>query len=226
MEYNKEYYLKNSQSDDRLALKFFSKLLKKYCANGALLDYGCGTGYFLKKFPPTYFQKSGIELSEYAKKRAQENNPECTMYNELNEVADNSLDCVASLHVMEHLEKPEDTIQLFFTKLRLGGILFITMPNASSLGKSLKKEGWFAYRDDTHISLLEVAQWKAIVHESGFEILKVGTDGLWDVPYLRYVPVFMQKLLFYPTAAVQIISNSLFIPLRYGENLIIIAQKK
>lgn len=226
MQYDENYYEKNSQSEDRLALRFFSNILKRYCDKGVLLDYGCGTGFFLKKFSALDFHKSGIELSDYARQRTIENNPDCVIYKDVRDVQDSSLDCIASLHVMEHLEDPREMIELFFSKLKFGGILFITMPNCYSLGKKMKKEKWFAYRDATHISLLEVSEWSDIVEESGFKIMKIGTDGLWDVPYWKSFPIFLQKIIFYPTAAIQIVFNRLFIPLKYGENLIIIAKKQ
>jgi 2-polyprenyl-3-methyl-5-hydroxy-6-metoxy-1,4-benzoquinol methylase len=224
-DYTSQYYLENKQSEDRLALKFFSRLLKCFVKRGKLLDYGCGTGFFLKKFSDSQFQKFGIEISEYAKDQASINNPQCTMINSLEELEDNSLDVVASLHVMEHLEDPAATIKTFYRKLRKGGVIFLTVPNNSSIGKRLKGKDWFAFRDKTHISLLAVAEWQAILEAVGFTILTIGTDGLWDVPYLKYVPLFLQKLIFYPTAAVQIILNRLFIPIWLGENLILVGKK-
>lgn len=60
---------------------------------------------------------------------------------------------------------------------------------------------------------------------AGFKILKIGTDGLWDVPYLPFVPLWMQKSLFYPLPALQVITGHLFLPANFGGPLIVVAQK-
>ncbi|MCA9383611.1 hypothetical protein KC909_04545, partial [Candidatus Dojkabacteria bacterium] len=102
---------------------------------------------------------------------------------------------------------------------------FVIMPNDNSIGKKLKGEDWFAYHDKTHISLLPVAKWKQLITNNNFRITKIGGDGLWDTPYMKYMPHFLQKLFFYPPAFIQIITQSLFIPLSWGEDLIIFARK-
>ena len=111
-------------------------------------------------------------------------------------------------------------------KLKSDGLLFLVVPNKSALGYKLKKEKWFAFKDPTHISLFEKDEWVNIVKNSGFNIFKLKTDGLWDSPYLKYIPNFIQKFFFSILPSIQVITNTLFIPWQLGEDLIIIAKKQ
>ncbi|HBI33702.1 MAG TPA: hypothetical protein DEA43_00275 [Candidatus Moranbacteria bacterium] len=224
--YDSDYFKKNSQSDDRLALYFFSDILKKYFKSGKILEYGCGTGFFIKKFTAKKYEKSAFDISEYAMNQTRENNSDVLILKDpWKQTLDNSLDCIASLHVLEHISNPSETLSNFNTKLKSGGILFFIVPNTSSMGRKLKRKIWFGYRDETHISLLNPTEWRRKTTEANFEIIKIGTDGLWDIPYFKTIPIFIQKLIFYPTAAIQIWTKSIFLPLFLGENLIIIAKK-
>ncbi len=224
---DKTYYENIKQSEDRVALIFFSNIVKKYFHKGTILDYGCGTGHFLKKFTENRYIKLGYDVSDYAVSCAKKINPDTLFINNPEmDLEDNSIDCICSLHVLEHIEDPACIVNLFNRKLKPGGLLFVIVPNDKSLGKKIKKNNWFAFGDKTHVSLLRVDQWIEIMKKNNFDIVKVATDGLWDVPYFKYFPIILQKLLFYPTAAIQIWSKKLFLPLPLGENLILIVMKQ
>jgi len=226
-EYDAEYYEANSQGTDRLANYFFSDILKRYLMTGTLLEYGCGSGFFIQKFNNEKYVKFAFDISDHAMEQTKQNNPKIKLINDPSkEIKPESLDGVAALHVLEHIAKPELTVLDFHRMLKKNGILFFTVPNMSSVGRKLKKGEWFGYRDKTHISLLAPIEWRRIVIDSGFEILKVGSDGLWDVPYIKSMPTFIQKIIFYPTSAVQVLAKKTFLPIWSGENLVVIARKK
>lgn len=224
---DKEYYKNNGQLEDRIGLRFFSNIVKQYLKQGTLLDFGCGTGFFLNKFSSSQYEKIGYDVSAYAVSEAKKLNPDALFITDPErDLPDDSLNCICSLHVLEHIQNPSTTLSLFRKKLKSAGLLIIVVPNDKSVGKRLKKDDWFALGDKTHVSLLKVDEWKELLKINRFALIKTATDGLWDVPYLKYCPLIIQKLLFYPTAALQIWSKSLFLPLSLGENLILIARKQ
>lgn len=226
-DYDADYYEANSQNTDRLANHFFSNILKKYLEEGTLLEYGCGSGFFIQKFSDDKYKKMATDISDYAMEMTAINNPGIvTFKNPFKQIKANSLDGIAALHVLEHIETPQEVVKEFHKILKKHGVLFFTVPNMSSWGRALKRDLWFGYRDKTHISLLHPHEWITIVEQSGFEVLKVGSDGLWDVPYVKYVPLPLQKLIFYPTSAIQVWTKYLFMPIATGENLVVIARKK
>lgn len=222
-----EYYQDNGQYGDRPALKFFADILKRYCPEGAILDDSCGTGWFLEKFPADKYKKYGFDISADAVELAQEINPEATFPLDIEQsIPAGSLDCVSSLHTLEHIEHPQTTLKMFHKLLKPSGILFFVVPNSKSWGKKQKGEDWFAYGDPTHISLLTHEDWLLMTEETGFEIMETGVDGLWDVPYWKGVPEVLQKLIFYGSFAPQFLSRRLFLPDSMGEDLIVIASKR
>jgi len=225
--YDDKYYEANHQSGDRIALRFFAKILKRYCKKGTILEYGCGSGFFIKKFDTPEYQRIAYDISDYAMEQTRKNNPGIiTVENTEKEIKRASVDAVAALHLLEHIEDPSVVLKEFNRMLKDKGIVFATVPNMSSVGRQLKGNEWFAYRDETHISLLYPHEWYRLFEKAGFEVIKQGSDGLWDVPYLgTKVPSFLQKLLFYPTSAIQIIAGTVFLPIRSGENLILVARK-
>lgn len=225
--YDKQYYEDNNQSGDRIALRFYARLAKKYCKKGSVLEYGCGSGFFIQKFQPPLFKQFAHDISEYALSQTAKNNPDVTIVkNTKKEIQDKSIDMVAALHLLEHIPQPADVIREFHRMLKDDGVLFVTMPNMSSVMRPVKNDQWFGYRDETHVSLLAPEEWVGLMDAHGFDILSVGSDGLWDVPYHSRIPLVLQKLFYYPTSAVQILANRLFLPVKYGENLVIVARKR
>ncbi|MDA8100546.1 MAG: class I SAM-dependent methyltransferase [Nitrospiraceae bacterium] len=221
------YYEKIGQAEDRIGLRFFANIVQKRFKTGRILDFGCGTGYFLKRFSKPGYQLIGYDLSLSALEHAKRINPQAMFIADPNrDIDDESIDCICALHVLEHIKEPSHTIGLFLRKLKRHGLLFIVVPNSRSLGKRIKGEHWFAYGDPTHCSLFAPRIWTEIITSHGFDLEKIGTDGLWNVPYLKFVPLALQKLIFYPTAAFQYWFNVLFLPLPLGENLILVCRKR
>ncbi len=124
--------------------------------------------------------------------------------------ATSSCDIVVPLDAMERLSHPERLIENALSALRAGSIFLITTPNARSVGARLKKRivaagsvmmedsRWtcFADSDPTHVSVRSPQDWRAMCRTSGIELIKDGSDGCWDTPYVRGVPVIVPKLLY------------------------------
>jgi len=142
-----------------------------------------------------------------------------------------SADLVVCLDVVEHLALPA----LFFAEarrvLRPGGALLFSTPNPASLGARLKgarpaavgrpqagrTREWFGRRDDSHVSVLPIARWRALVREAGFLRLADGTDFWWDTPYFDHVPLALQKLVF--NGGFHVLFRLFgFVPWPWGEN--------
>jgi len=50
-------------------------------------------------------------------------------------------------------------------------------------------------------------------------------DGLWDVPYVRWLPTAIQRAIFGLPALVQVLTVGAWMPLRLGESLLVIARR-
>src|SRR5262249_33573296 len=138
-----------------------------------------------------------------------------------------SIDVIVSLHTLEHLPHPLPVIERLAAKLVAGGILLFVVPNPGGLGSRLKGRQWFAFRDRTHVSLLSRGEWVTLVRRAGLEVVSVRGDGMWDAPYVRFLPTGLQRVLFGAPAALQVIWPARpFLPAALGECLIVTARKR
>ena len=98
-------------------------------------------------------------------------------------------------------------------------------PNLSSVMRGRKGEEWHGVKDKTHVSLRPPEEWVALTERNGFRVLKMFGDGLWDSPYWPVIPAVLQKVVFGLPAALQVLTVGSFMPVRWGENLVVVARK-
>lgn len=223
--FDENYYQNNGQQGDRIALKFYFDIFKNYLKEGKVLEYGSGEGYLNKRLA-TKYEAYAYDISEYARKALKKISPDSHVLASENEFQSESMDGIISLHTLEHVPNPEETINLLYRTLKKDGILFYVVPNIDGWGHKIKKDKWFGYRDETHISMLPTQQWKELTKKAGFDVIKTSSDGFWDVPYVSYLPNVAQKLVFFPSAALQVFVKRIFYPEWFGECLILVARKK
>lgn len=228
-DYDQQYYNDNNQSGDRLALGFYYRLFKRHLkpvkgAKQLVLEYGSGVGHLTKRLVRNY-DTTALDISSYALSQVNSNAPEANTIDDISKVKNKSLDGVIALHVMEHIEVPKKVFDQFYKKLKPQGVLVFVVPNPDGIGRKLKGDKWFGFQDETHISLLGVEEWLGVVRESGFDVTKYAGDGMWDVPYISWLPSFLQKMALFPLPALQVCTGLSFLPTKVSECLIVVARK-
>lgn len=144
--------------------------------DGDLLDIGCAYGCLLKKAGKN-FKTYGIDISEHAIDKAKKISPNSVLFkgdieNGIN-VFGKKFDVVIAHDVLEHLENPEKVVQESYDILKEDGYFFIRIPNKSCLTlKAYKLFGteqkWKGYHK-THITVLELKEWKKMLELAGFK---------------------------------------------------------
>jgi SAM-dependent methyltransferase len=224
--YSEQYYQENGQDSDRIALWFYERVVRRLAPAGSrVLDYGCGSGFFVRRLSRR-FLPSGFDVSPEARQLTKSNTPGVTVYGSTDEVPPASFQLVTALHVLEHIPEPSESLTHFSEWLVPGGFLFAVVPNPDGWGHKLKGPDWFAYRDPTHCSLLGADEWLLRIEGAGFDLLRVGTDGLWDPPYVRRGPRMLQLPFFGAMAAAQVAAGRVFLPARWGECLVVTARRR
>ncbi len=226
-EYGEEYYVEQGLDGDRLALWYYARVLRRLCADGAtVLEFGCGTGYLLRRLSQ-HFEAYGYDLSPSARSLCRENAPDAIVLEDWRSLSQDSLDAIVTLHTLEHVERPLGLIRELAERLRPGGRLLAVVPNTGSPGRKWKGDDWFGYRDPTHCSLLSRGEWATMIRRAGLDVDWIRGDGLWDAPYVRWLPTQVQRLLFGFPAGLQILSPVAkpVLPPDFGECLIIAASK-
>ena len=237
MPFDEKYFSTNTYADVSFARysmywwsnRFNAMLARRYGKRGArLLEIGVGMGHLVGQLEDT-FETYGMDINHWAVKRSksvvQKTQLETASAQEI-PFSDNSFNVVIIKHIVEHLPDPQKAIQEIGRVTEPGGMLILATPNLDSLLKPWKGDKWIGYQDPTHISLKRPAEWFSFIQDAGFELIKVFSDGFWDVPYVPLVPASIQKLLFGSLGGFQAITGWIFLPKRWGESILVIARKK
>ena len=208
--------------------RFYAMLARRYGRRGArLLEVGSGLGHLVGQLEDT-FETCGLDLNHWAVKQSRsvvDKSSLGTASAQELPFKDGAFNLVIIKHIVEHLPDPAKAIREIGRVTELGGILILATPNLASLLKPWKGDRWIGYQDPTHISLKRPAEWLDIIRSADFSPLKVFSDGFWDVPYIRFVPNMIQKLFFGSLGGFQAITGLVFLPMTWGESIIVIARK-
>lgn len=209
--------------------RFYAALARRFGPRrGRLLEVGCGLGHLLARLQDR-FEAVGADVNAAALREAARVAPRARLEQasaeDLGRFGNGSFSIVIAKHVVEHLSRPEAAVAEFGRLLSPGGILILATPNLDSPMHARKKEAWVGYRDPTHIALRRPAEWLASIRRSGLEPIHLYSDGFWDPPYVRLLPIPLQKILFGLPGGIQAILGLPFLPPSWGESLIVIARR-
>jgi 2-polyprenyl-3-methyl-5-hydroxy-6-metoxy-1,4-benzoquinol methylase len=209
--------------------RFYAILARRYGRRGArLLEVGSGMGHLVGQLEDA-FEASGCDINQWAVKQSktvvEKSQLQTASAQELPYKA-GVFNVVIIKHIVEHLPDPQKAINEIGRVTEPGGTLILATPNLDSLLKPWKGDRWIGYQDPTHISLKRPSEWISHITGAGFTIERVFSDGFWDVPYIRYVPKQIQKLFFGSLGGFQAITGFVFLPMTWGESIIVIARKK
>ncbi len=148
------------------------KLLKANVAVGNLLDYGCGTGTFLKQANAKGWNSFGTEpdegareLSNSNKKLAFGNKQELNAFDPLI-----TFNAITLWHVLEHVTDLPETLNFFKQKLNQNGALIIAVPNYNSYDAKHYKAHWAAYDLPRHLYHFEAKTISQLLAKYGFAL--------------------------------------------------------
>ncbi|GFO57941.1 hypothetical protein GMST_02660 [Geomonas silvestris] len=219
--FDARYYEFNGQDADRPALWFYTRLARVVFRPGPVLDFGCGTGYFLKRLS-RYFPAEGLEVSEHGLARCRELVPQAPLYRSLEELPSGHYRGITALHVLEHIPdvQLEEVLGQWRRALTSDGQVLCVMPELEGRGHRLKGEGWCGFADPSHINLKRRGEWQEFFSRNGFELLQIGTDGLWDFPYTPNRPRRLDLILRGAPTVLQFLAGRMLLAPGSGESLI------
>ncbi len=196
---------------------------------GRLLEAGYGMGHLLGRLED-HFQTLGVDISDYANREALCNAPRSQFISGDIEAGlalpDAHFAVIVAKHVLEHVAEPQRALAECARLLEPGGLLLFGTPNPTSLGAARKGKRWIGWSDPTHISVRPPADWLRMASQVGLAVTRAFDDGLWDVPYVPWVPAKIQLAFFGLPALLQILSGGTWMPVKLGESLLVIAYKQ
>ncbi len=189
---NVTYFMKNSYSKDYfensscsnypvnysslinrfgMEMKFTEalKLIKKFKKDGNLLDMGCAYGYFVNLASKNGFDACGMDISNYAIKKSRKIFPKLKFVHfnieKKTHFRNGCFDVVTAFDVLEHckdIKRPLNEIKRIVKK---DGVILVCVPITEFYPKEDDK-------DATHHWHLSLNEWKKLLLDNNFEILK------------------------------------------------------
>ena len=136
--------VKNYTLKQKLLLLNSFKLSSK-----SVLDFGAGTGDFLKVCKNNNWEVLGIEPSLEARENAAKKG--IYLKENLLDVGNKKFDVITLWHVLEHVENLKNTIKFLKGLFLPGGRIVVAVPNYKSYDAEFYKEYWAAYDVPRHL---------------------------------------------------------------------------
>ncbi len=149
-------------------LKQKLNLISAYVSRGTILDYGCGTGMFLKTCADAGWKSFGFEPDPDAKKLAEGKDLSVATTKEA--LTGTKFDIISLWHVLEHVTDLDETLQFFSKSIADNGRLIIAVPNYTSADAKHYGEFWAGYDVPRHIYHFEIKTLKKLLGNYGFEL--------------------------------------------------------
>ena len=137
-----------------ITLKGKRKLIEHITAGikGNILDYGCGTGAFIKEMKNKGWHVSGIEPDLGAREKASLlTGIEIFDIESLGSFQSESMDVISLWHVLEHVHDLDHVMMKFNEILKTNGVLLIAVPNRTSYDAIHYSAHWAAYDVPRHL---------------------------------------------------------------------------
>lgn len=131
----------------RFTLRTKYRTVRSFQTGKSFLDYGCGTGEFLKYARQQGNTTTGIEPSAEARQAIDKG---LMVYAHEREV-NGKFDVITLFHVLEHLYELDHTVTFLKERLQETGTIFIAVPNHESFDAQLYRNYWAAYDVPRHL---------------------------------------------------------------------------
>ena len=149
------------------------RLIEGLDTKKTILDYGCGTGEFLKAFKLRDWEISGIEPNPGARTIA-EKNTDHTIYEKAEDLPANQQYHIITLwHVLEHIHDLQETIKMLKERVKKKGFIIIALPNNKSWDLEYYKEFWAAYDVPRHLYHFNPETLKKLAKEHKLKVKQI-----------------------------------------------------
>ncbi|MDA8571811.1 class I SAM-dependent methyltransferase [Flavobacteriaceae bacterium] len=148
------------------------KLISKFSVHKkTLLDFGAGSGFFVRATTKAGWKSIGIETSKDAREAANIVSANSIFSNShIDKMELNTVSVITLWHVLEHLLHPDLHIEKFKQLLTKDGRLVVAVPNYKSYDAAYFKEFWAAYDVPRHLWHFSQKSISRLFSQHDFEI--------------------------------------------------------
>lgn len=153
-------------------LKRKRSLIHQFKSSGTILDYGCGTGDFLKTMGKRGWNTVGIEPDNGARAIAEKkiNGEILSTIDEIG--SEEKFDIITAWHVVEHISDLSETLKLLRKRLNKDGYFLVAVPNINSYDAEVYKEHWAGYDVPRHLYHFTKTSFANLMEKVKFKLVK------------------------------------------------------
>jgi 2-polyprenyl-3-methyl-5-hydroxy-6-metoxy-1,4-benzoquinol methylase len=156
-------------------LKWKYKLIQKFGKleqpGLRILDFGCGTGFFLRECEKHKMLVTGVEPSHKAREQARQQTSGSIVPNL--ESVSGVFEIITLWHVLEHVEHLNDTINKLKLRLAENGTMFIAVPNLESHDAKKYQEYWAGYDVPRHLWHFSKQSMERLLNKHNLKLLQI-----------------------------------------------------
>ena len=180
---NVKYFFRELTSRDKSSI-FYAKLRKNLPSKARILDIGCGDGTFLD-LAKKRFVCTGVEISDYLVSHARKKENMKIIESGFQEAdfKGDRYDGITMISLLEHLDKPLETVKKCLDLLNKNGILFLKTVNYSSLNRIIAGTDWAGFRPPDHIVYFNPSNLRLLLSKAGFRKIKIHSLPFSDNMY-------------------------------------------
>tara|TARA_B100001750_G_C15513038_1_gene604995 strand:- start:207 stop:1073 length:867 start_codon:yes stop_codon:yes gene_type:complete len=181
--YESEDYLSHNQTKTLISwcyniikkrnLLYKAKIIRKYSKSDNLLDFGCGTGDFIKIMQDKKYNIFGVENNYKAKKISEKITQ--NIFKEIKEInpKNKKFDLITFWHSLEHVHDLNSFFKECLEKLNEKGTIVIALPNNLSHDAKYYKKHWAAYDVPRHLHHFNKKSMSFFVKNFNLKITKI-----------------------------------------------------
>jgi 2-polyprenyl-3-methyl-5-hydroxy-6-metoxy-1,4-benzoquinol methylase len=156
--------------------RFLGELERRGMAGGSLLEVGCAYGFFLDEAKGFFTHRTGTDYSPAALEKAA-GRADRLLLGGTEQIAPGELfDCIACIHVIEHIYDPVAFLRTLIRHLRPGGWLLLATPDMGSFWRPLLRYRWPFFKIPEHVTYLDRRTLATLLRRGGL-------DGIQSLPY-------------------------------------------
>jgi SAM-dependent methyltransferase len=161
-------YAEQEQSLRATFRALLRRLAERGGTGGALLEVGCGYGYFLDEADSYFSRRTGCEMSPQAAARARAFGAE-VFSGSIDSIPPNQVfDCIVALHVIEHVYDPKAFVTHLRRHLTESGTLVLAAPDMGSMWRRILGKSWPSFKYPEHVVFYDRHSLSAVMRETGF----------------------------------------------------------
>jgi len=148
-------------------------LVENYRTDGRVLDVGCKFGDLLEAATRRGWDAVGLDVNDafcdFVRKKGFEVHN--TFLENLGDEVE-SFDLITLSHVLEHIERPDETLQAIRKRLKPGGMVYIETPDVSSpIAWAVYRERWLGVATPGHVWAFSQSTLTDTIGNQGFDVV-------------------------------------------------------